>query len=203
MGASLSGSTSDEILMAAYQAGNKTAFTQLFERHGSSVYGFLARRLGDWALAQDLYQETFLRVHRARQTYDSTHPFRAWLFGIAHNVLADAFRARARAASVAPEASGALGATAPGPRPEDARADGPSPEQQAETRETVESVARALRSLTGDEATVLLLARVEGFSYDDIAQVIGRSTTATKQLAYRALKRVRAELAAAGQVESA
>src|SRR5262249_4270388 len=143
-------------------------------------------------------------VHRARHTYDSSRPFRAWLFGIAHNLLADALRTRARAASVEAEPSAALGATAPSAfRPDDARAEAPSPEQQAETRETVESVARALRSLTGDEATVLLLARVEGFSYDDIAQVIGRSTTATKQLAYRALKRVRAELAAAEQVESA
>ena len=88
--------TSDEILMAAYQAGNEAAFTELFERHGGSVYGFLARRLPERALADDLYQEVFLRLHRARHTYDSRRPFRAWLFGIVHNLLVDALRQQRR-----------------------------------------------------------------------------------------------------------
>ena len=60
-------STSDEILMAAYQAGNPRAFRTLHDRHGASVYGFLVRRLGDRAAAEDLYQETFLRLHRAME----------------------------------------------------------------------------------------------------------------------------------------
>ncbi len=78
--------------MAAYQAGNQAAFGELFTRHGGSVYGFLVRRLPDRALAEDLFQEAFLRVHRARQTYDATRPFRAWLFGIVHNLVIDALR---------------------------------------------------------------------------------------------------------------
>lgn len=194
-------STADEILMAAYQAGNEAAFVQLFERHGGSIYGFLVRRLGGRALAEDLYQETFLRVHRARQTYDSSRPFRAWLFAIAHNLLNDALRGRARelpahstaAASAAdPHADGH--AVPSSIEPVDPA---PAPEGRAEQRERLRAVDRALASLPPDEATVLILARVEGLPYDDIALVIGRSATATKQLAYRALKKVRAELAAA------
>ena len=78
-------STSDEILMAAYQAGNPRAFRTLHDRHGASVDGFLVRRLGDRAAAEDLYPETFLRLHRARASWDPERPLRPWLFGIVHN----------------------------------------------------------------------------------------------------------------------
>src|SRR2546423_9386016 len=88
--------------MAAYQAGNEAAFRELFERHSGSVYGFLIRRLGDRALAEDLYQEAFLRLHRARAAYDSRRPFRAWLFSIVHNLLTDAFRNRGRKPDTVP-----------------------------------------------------------------------------------------------------
>jgi RNA polymerase sigma-70 factor (ECF subfamily) len=76
-----------------------------------------------------------------------------------------------------------------------------STEDEAIRREAARALAHAVRVLAPDEATVLVLARIEGLSYDDIAFVIGRSATATKQLAYRALKRVRAELTAAGHGE--
>src|SRR5262245_34076953 len=88
--------------MAAYQAGNEAAFSELFKRYSGSVYGFLVRRLGDRALAEDLYQEAFLRLHHGRATYDSRRPFRAWLFGIVHNLLTDSFRKRARTPDTAP-----------------------------------------------------------------------------------------------------
>lgn len=194
----MSGSTSDEILMAAYQAGNEAAFDVLFERHAGSVYGFLARRLPERSLAEDLYQEAFLRLHRARHTYDPSRPFRAWLFGIVHNLLADALRERARKGTLEalsiPEAAGRSGDVEEPERPSLER----SPEEIVATRQSAEALSAALRALPPEEGTVLILARLEGLSYEDIGLVIGRSATATKQLAYRALKRVRAEMALAG-----
>ncbi|HEX9384404.1 MAG TPA: sigma-70 family RNA polymerase sigma factor, partial [Gemmatimonadaceae bacterium] len=89
--------TSDEILMAAYQAGNQDAFGELFERYAGRVYGFLVRRLGDVATAEDLHQEAFLRLHRARDSYNPERPFRAWLFTIVHNLVNDSLRSRRRA----------------------------------------------------------------------------------------------------------
>lgn len=191
--------TSDEILMAAYQAGNQAAFGELFARHGGSVYGFLARRLPDRALAEDLYQEAFLRVHRARHSYDASRPFRAWLFGIVHNLLIDALRdagrtPRAQSLDLAPLAAHGTG------RLEVSAPDG-TPEEQASTREAARALEATLQALPPDEATVLLLARVEGMSYEDIAPVVGRTPAATKQLAYRALQRVRAAMTAAGHGE--
>jgi RNA polymerase sigma-70 factor (ECF subfamily) len=189
--------TSDEILMAAYQAGNQAAFGELFTRHGGSVYGFLVRRLPDRALAEDLFQEAFLRVHRARQTYDATRPFRAWLFGIVHNLVIDALRDAGRTPRTQPLDGSDARANEPGRRLEIVSPAG-SPEQEVGTREAARALDATLHALPPDEATVLLLARLEGMSYDDIAQVVGRTPAATKQLAYRALQRVRTGMAAAG-----
>ena len=181
--------TSDEILMAAYQAGNEAAFGELFARHSGSVYGFLVRRVGDRALADDLYQEAFLRLHRARATYDSRRPFRAWLFGIVHNLVTDTYRSRGRVPETVAEA------------PADRGTEVPSPERVVTARETAATLQEAIRQLSDDEATALLLARVEGLDYDEIGDVLGRSAAATKQLAYRALKRVRALMATRGHEE--
>lgn len=191
--------TSDEILMAAYQAGNETAFTELFQRHGDAVYGFLVRRLGDRALAEDLHQEAFLRLHRARDRYDSSRPFRAWLFAILNNLVNDVARDRLRGPRLVSgdgRRSGEDGeGGAHGSRIErEPAGDQSSPEHLVAAREAALGLDRVLRALPPDEATVLILARFEGMSYDDIATIIGRSATATKQLAYRALKRVRAAL---------
>lgn len=87
-----------EILMAAYQAGNEAAFRELFERYAGRACGFLVRRLGDPSLAEDLYQEAFFRIHRARSSYDSNRSFRAWLFGIVHNLPTDTLRSHRRTA---------------------------------------------------------------------------------------------------------
>ena len=193
-------SASDEILMAAYQAGNQEAFRALFDRHAGSVYGFLVRRLGDRALAEDLYQEAFLRLHRARASYDSRRPFRAWLFAIVHNLLNDALRQRQRSGEVlAASIPGTSGADRPEMQAQAAIEQ--SPEHAVAARQSGEALARALSALPGDEATVLILARLEGLSYEDIAPIVGRSPAAAKQLAYRALRRVRAELVAAGHGE--
>jgi RNA polymerase sigma-70 factor (ECF subfamily) len=77
-----------------------------------------------------------------------------------------------------------------------------SPESLVVARQMSTALESALGSLSPDEATVLILARFEGLSYDDIGAILGRSPSATKQLAYRALKRVRAELAAYAHEES-
>lgn len=199
----MDGLTPDEILMAAYQAGNEAAFGELFDRYAGRVYGFLVRRLGDRSLAEDLYQEAFLRLHRARSTYDSRRPFRAWLFGIVHNLLADALRTRRRLPETTSldeprndsDASRAVAASHEGAVANE------SPEGLVVARQMGAALENALSALSPDEATVIILARFEGLSYDDIGAILGRSTSATKQLAYRALKRVRAALVAYGHQE--
>jgi RNA polymerase sigma-70 factor (ECF subfamily) len=192
--------TPDEILMVAYQAGNEAAFDQLFERYAGRVYGFLVRRLGDPSLAEDLYQEAFLRIHRARSTYDPTRPFRAWLFGIVHNLLADTLRSQRRMPQTG-HVDGLADAQLADAEPGVVTQGTQSPERVASLRESSQALSRALHALPSEEATVLILARLEGLSYEDIGHVVGRTAAATKQLAYRALKRVRAAMVRSGHEE--
>src|SRR5688500_12747064 len=69
---------SDEQLFALYQAGNEGAFTQIMQRYEPLIKGFLHKRLKDEERVRDLTQDTFLRVHRARDRYDSARKFSTW-----------------------------------------------------------------------------------------------------------------------------
>jgi RNA polymerase sigma-70 factor (ECF subfamily) len=151
--------------MAAYQAGSEAAFGEIYERPAGSVYGFGVRRLGDASQAQEVYQGTSLRLHRARAAYDATRPFRAWLFGIVHNLLTDSLRTRGRlpeTASLDEPTNEVTGEhrSAQNEVPSDAR----SPEELTEARQSTTGLNRALSALPSDEATVLILARLEGLS---------------------------------------
>lgn len=82
--------------MLQVQAGDATAYKTLFERHHGRVYGFLVRKTRDRQVAADLYQETFLRVYRARDSWQPGRAFRPWLFSIAHNAARDHARRQVR-----------------------------------------------------------------------------------------------------------
>lgn len=79
---------SDEELMTLYQSGEYTAFECLYERHSGRVFRYLKGKISQ-ELAQDLLQETFLKVHRSRDQYQSQYPFLPWLFTVARNSLHD------------------------------------------------------------------------------------------------------------------
>ena len=85
---------SDEALMADYQRGDATAFEMLFRRYKDRVYGYFVRRFNDREAAEDLFQSTFLRVHRARRDYDTNRPFATWIFAIASNLGRDELKRR-------------------------------------------------------------------------------------------------------------
>ncbi len=85
---------SDEALMRRVQSGEAPALTELFTRYRSRLYGFLVRRVGD-PVADDLFQETWLRVVRARDRFDPDRRFSTWLFQIANNLCRDSGRRRA------------------------------------------------------------------------------------------------------------
>jgi len=87
---------SDEELMVRVQQGDTAAYNALFARHNRSVYGYLLRRTRDAELASELFQETWLKVHKGRHTYRRDQRFRPWLFSIATNAARDSGRRSAR-----------------------------------------------------------------------------------------------------------
>jgi RNA polymerase sigma-70 factor, ECF subfamily len=84
--------TSDAELIQAYQAGRPRAFDRLLERYQAPLFGFILRWVQDKPVAEDLFQETFLRVIRALPDYDEQGKFSSWLFGIAHHLCMDHHR---------------------------------------------------------------------------------------------------------------
>lgn len=86
---------SDEELMAAIARGEEHALGTLIERHAAGVLGFLQRVARDRDDAEDLLQDTWVRVARGARSFDSARRLRPWLYGIAANLARDAFRRRA------------------------------------------------------------------------------------------------------------
>jgi RNA polymerase sigma factor (sigma-70 family) len=87
---------SDEELMREYQMGNEEAFSVLYERYSGKVYGYLQNRLKDRVWVDDVFQATFVKLHQARNRYDTGFPFAPWLFTVCKSVLVDQVRARNR-----------------------------------------------------------------------------------------------------------
>ncbi|RIK99944.1 MAG: hypothetical protein DCC71_19705 [Proteobacteria bacterium] len=111
---------SDEELMAAIARGDERALTALIDRHAARLHGFLARVAGDRDDADDLLQETWIRVARGARTFDAARRVRPWLYGIAANLARDLHRRRAvRSRASQDGRSAAATARAPAFRPLD------------------------------------------------------------------------------------
>jgi RNA polymerase sigma factor (sigma-70 family) len=110
---------SDEQLFQCYTDGNEAGFQVLMERYEPRIQGFLRKRLNDEERVEDLTQDTFLRIHRARGSYDPSRKFSTWIHTIANNLLKNEFRNRSRRretvfSELRPENSASAGAGAAG-----------------------------------------------------------------------------------------
>lgn len=158
--------SSDEEL---FLNGGDAAMTQLVGRFEYPLFRFLLHVTGDAHLAEDLFQETFLRLHRARGSYDSRQPLKPYLYRIALNAVRDA-RARgafsARAVSLdqpPPSAASSPGSTSP--LHEKLSAPTPDPQEDCEQEETRARVRTALAGLPETEREVVLLRVFEGVTF--------------------------------------
>ena len=163
-------------------------FEQLFRRSYHRAYNAAYRMMGNASDAEDLTQEAFVRVWASFDRYDRSRPFEGWLFRILSNLAIDRWRRHAGATVCSLEAEGS-GSRANGPRrgssgPRDGRQstllacladDRPSsmPEQSYLRAETGLRVRRALSALPGDYRKAVVLADVQGYSYEEIAQYVG------------------------------
>lgn len=82
----------DSQLMRAYAKGDSAAFEVLYRKHKDALYRFFLRQCGNQSRAEELYQDVWLRVINARDSYEHKAKFTTWLYRIAHNILIDHFR---------------------------------------------------------------------------------------------------------------
>ncbi|REJ64766.1 MAG: RNA polymerase subunit sigma-70 [Planctomycetota bacterium] len=162
------------------------AFEQLVVRYQNRIINLMSHLTGRSDLSEDLSQEVFLRVYRARKQYKPGAKFTTWLFTIAGNVASNARRSMARRREVNLEgrASGPLGAS---PLEQMVlAASGQMPARQLDKTEMRQIVQVALEVLNERQRMAVLLSKFEGMCYEDIAQVMETSPKAIKSLLSRA-----------------
>jgi RNA polymerase sigma-70 factor (ECF subfamily) len=175
-----------DLAMSRYSGGDDSAFALLFSELAPRLRAFLRRMTGSAALADDLTQETFLRIHHARGAFCAGKPVAPWAFAIARNCYVSHTRsARAR-----------LDRASSGEAALETLADGQGGgEQHSTARQIALAVEQALLGMTAARREAFVLLRYEGMSVSSAAQVIGISEGAVKIRAFHAYEIIRRALA--------
>lgn len=176
--------------MLRVRDGNAAAFEELVRRYQSRLRTILENMVGRGDHAEDLVQEVFLRVFRARGTYTPDAKFSTWLFTIAHNVARNARRSKSRRKEVHVTADSQVMTANPLEQMATA-ASGQLPTRQLDRAERAEMVRLAMETLNERQRMAVLLSKFEGMSYADIAATMELSTPAVKSLLTRARSNLR------------
>ena len=184
----------DEQLMRRFQRGEARAFETLMRRHRTPVHSFLCRLTGDRARAEDLLQETFLRVVKAAAGWEPKALFRTWVFTIARNLAADEARRQAFRATDPLDAQRDDGA----PRREPVAEATPAPDDAAGDALVRPRLEAALQALPAEQREVFLLREQAGLSFPEIAAATGVNENTVKSRMRYAVLALRDRLAAEG-----
>lgn len=176
----------DVRLMLQFRDGNGAAFEELVLRYQNRLLTVLEHLVGNREQAEDLTQDVFLRVYKARERYEPGAKFSTWLFTIANNVASNALRSRSRRREVGvPEGNGSD--SSPLALDQLAKAaSGFMPTRALDKAEQAEMVRHAVAALSNRQRMALVLAKFEGMSYQDIAETMDLSVQAIKSLLSRA-----------------
>jgi RNA polymerase sigma-70 factor (ECF subfamily) len=157
---------SDEDLMIAYQLGDESAFRELYKRHAGRVFSFIKSKSKDDAFAWDVFQSTFMKLHKSRSLYKSKFQFLPWLFTICRSEIIDAFRKNSL-------------------RKEDLVSD--VEKQQA----YVSSEDADLSELSTDQRKIIEMRYKDDLSFEEIAAHLRTSPTNARKIVSRAIKALR------------
>lgn len=176
---------SDAELVAAVRAGDDAAFEQLYRRYQRRMRGFLQRRVGDPARAEDLTQEVFLSALRHMRSSDAAINFKPWLFEIARNAAIDAHRRASRAEELPVHDAARL-------RPLDRvrLAEAPAPEAELAAKENLDHLSGAFDELPAHHSRALVMRELEGLSYAEIGARMELTRPAVESTLFRARRRL-------------
>lgn len=163
--------TTDEELLAQHVAGDRAAMAQLIRRYEKELYAFLQRFVGDATVAEDLFQDTFIQVHRNAAGFDAQRRFRPWVFTIAANKARDYLRANVRKTtqSLNNQTGDADSATFLDLMESDVA----PPVQDLTREEDIAQVQAVLEELPEHYREVLLLSFYHQFAYKQMADMLG------------------------------
>jgi RNA polymerase sigma factor (sigma-70 family) len=171
---------SDEELMLAYRDGNVGAFETLDGRHRGKLFRFVLRGVKDRALAEELFQEIWMRVIEARQRYAPTARFTTWLYTIAHHRLVDHWRMHGLSLVALDES--------------ESIPDGSDPPAELQARQSLGRFAQTLEALPPAQREAFLLHEEAGLSVAQIAAATGANEEAAKSRLRYALAKLKAAI---------
>ncbi len=185
----------DEQLIELCKGKDVAALEDLLTRYQNPLMVFIYSVVRDYHLAEDIFQETFIRVYREARRFRSGCKFKTWLYTIAMNLCRDALRKERRRPVVPLEmemsdregpSSGRLMDMLPGR--------GPDPREDAGGRELEEILRRELEGLSEGHRQVVILSRLNGLKYTEIAQIMGIPSGTVRSRLHYALEYLRKRL---------
>ncbi len=184
----------DNELVQRFLAGDEEAFVQIVGKYKNPITNFISMMIGDYDLAADLTQDTFLRVYRNIGSYKNTYQFSTWIYKIASNLAIDELRWRRRRGITRRTA-----ATAPQENEESVEPvvvdTSRKPDELTIDKEYRRLLAEAIRSLPARYRSVFVLKEVEGLQYERIAEVLDCSVGTVKSRLHRAKNLLKKKLA--------
>jgi RNA polymerase sigma-70 factor (ECF subfamily) len=169
--------------MDRYAAGDDAAFGAVYDGIAPRLYGYLLRQTREASRAEDLLQQTLLRIHRARDRFIPGAEVLPWAFAIARRLLVDSVRRDKHETVAAEEPDADQGAS-----------EAPGPDELAQARELAVRIDRVLATMPASQRAAFELVKQEGLTLAEAAQVLGTSVAAVKLRAHRAYQKLRAAL---------
>lgn len=189
------GKTDEDLMERFRDEGDATAFEELLRRHERPVFNFIRRMVRDEELANDLLQETFLRVVKSARVYSRKAKFTTWLYTIARNQSIDALRKAKHRRTISLDAPAKGGDE--GDRTLMERIPGKSEDAHTrlDAREMTERIQTAVDQLSQEQREVFMMRQLQGLPFKEIAGVIGVSENTIKSRMRYALENLRLALA--------
>lgn len=184
----------DQEVVARARQGRETAFRELIGRYERPVFSLIYRLVRDRERAEDLSQETFIKVLNALDRYDPSYKFSSWIFKIAHNTALDQLRKKepdTLSLDGSPHAETAAEAEA---STVTVASDEPSPEDYAAHRELSGVLDQAISKLRPEYRTAIVLCHLEGRPYEEIAEIMDVPLGTVKTYIHRARHELRHHL---------
>lgn len=186
--------TDEELLGRYRESGNAEDFNELVRRYERELYRYLARYLGDPALADDVFQNTFLQVHLKRGLYEDGRPVRPWLYAIATHQAVDALRKAGRHPTVSLDQRSDGGDSDPGALLNMLVSGTPGPLSTLQDQERATWVQKAIARLPEALRQTLIMAYYQDMKYREIADALNIPVGTVKSRLHAALSKL-AEMA--------
>ena len=165
---------SDEELMHTVSEGNLDAMTYIFDRYHIRLYNFYYQKIKDVAISEDLTQNVFLKVIKYKHSYKGGK-FVSWIFKIARNLFYDHYQEQKKTQSFEDidDVTGELD------------------EETIEKGEEVSHLMKVLNNLNDKDKELIVMNRIDGIKYEQIAEIVGSNTVAVKTKIHRIIKKLR------------